>query len=1372
MKMKSIKRKLAVLLAVLLLLPTQPVVAAGENAAVQEEQQESETASEKETASEEEAASEEKSDALADEEEQQESAEETKDEDAEKENASDDEADEADVDAVEEESEEDSEEESSEDLKEESSEGSEEESTEDSEEKSEEGSEEDSEEKSEEGSEENSGEESEEGSEEESEKELEEKSEEKSENESEDDSEEDYDNDSEEESEENAEDGDLEEELILDATPSDAELAEPEELVIYNTGNTEIQVVSYEDFVERELGDAYFEEDGSFIIPIPEENPFFPYEVQFTYDEETTNEWFMDPDDTVEIGGHTFGVSGYFDGETVTQINLEAGGKVVVVYPEEKEFKNNGGISMFSLMPLETDSFTADFTGFTPLELTMVKIESVFAGNRELEDTDRIMWCQDGDDYKINSGSDVIDLSYRTYYGGTSWDMIVGAADQLEASNVHYTVRMNTTNSYDWIQSKVYKPEEDGSFSELTVLSSDYEDYYLDDRELWVGVELDEENSGDDMYVKLDFMEESFENISYSEIRAYEGEHASVEEAEASKNITKQLLDGEGEGYLVPLNEDDSWVTLVAYDSDGQAVGCLPLWIYVWRDSDEVVARLYSTSDDSEVTKSGYDLRLGMKYRTRTLKLKDGYKTNETYRLVLEYKKVNPEGENQVTGAYIGKYESLEALKSSGAEDIKEALFDEDQGYLADFSGGVYVTVIAGTAEEPEKLTFTACIMTAEEEYEPSDSTYVTFEGLVDAEGNSVSCQIPNSNKDDDYADHCFITILVEAGTDLTALSPEFSCIPGIDLYATGSKTPEVSGESVHDFSNGPVQYTASSESEEYQKNYWLQVVEASEGEGVLYINSLADPDAETYVENGVTYSKREMFVDSRYGNKHDILLINIGAQPLAELSVELESDQVELDEYWTLTGENDFEGVTWTENSETWNQAKLRLIKKESVTSGSEISGTLTIKAGGETLMVLTLTGIAGDPGIVTADLPDAVKYVHYGTAIQNNNKYDFNTVSYKLTDGSLPDGMVLKKNGELYGVPTETGEFTFSVMMNNSYSEFTSSEAELTLTVIENTDENVDNATDENYELFERVPDITLSNTRDYTMASVGVFDEWVNLYLDGEMLVEGEDYDAESGSTRLTIRSQTLKADNTEGTHTLSAEFRTSDEQVMKRAAQNYHVTKKSASTNTGSSNDDDSSSSSTSSNQNYDAKKGYLSSQAGIITGDGSGYSHWQQDENGWKLIYADGTTAAGSVIVQADGTSKEQVLWEKVNGSYYAFGADGYLSTGWVYDYMLNEWYCISENSGMWTGWYYETQDGCTYYLNPADGALAHGWKQIDGKWYYLNEVSAAPTWIFNPETKTWFYNVASKTKPWGALYRNEQTPDGYQVDENGVWNER
>ena len=37
------------------------------------------------------------------------------------------------------------------------------------------------------------------------------------------------------------------------------------------------------------------------------------------------------------------------------------------------------------------------------------------------------------------------------------------------------------------------------------------------------------------------------------------------------------------------------------------------------------------------------------------------------------------------------------------------------------------------------------------------------------------------------------------------------------------------------------------------------------------------------------------------------------------------------------------------------------------------------------------------------------------------------------------------------------------------------------------------------------------------------------------------------------------------------------------------------------------------------------------------------------------------------------------------------------------------------------------------------------------------------------ETGDWYYNIRSATWPFGALYRSTTTPDGYQVDENGVW---
>ena len=484
---------------------------------------------------------------------------------------------------------------------------------------------------------------------------------------------------------------------------------------------------------------------------------------------------------------------------------------------------------------------------------------------------------------------------------------------------------------------------------------------------------------------------------------------------------------------------------------------------------------------------------------------------------------------------------------------------------------------------------------------------------------------------------------------------------------------------------------------------------------------------------------------------------------------------QVTLDDYWTLKGKHELSG--FDEINPVKNLAKI-LLSYDGEAYGQEASGTLTFKSDGKTLMVLTLDATIGDPGIVTEKIPNAVKYVHYGTMIQNSNKYDFNTVSYYIVDGKLPAGMEMKKNGELYGVPTETGEFTITVRMKNSYEEFGDCEKEFTFTVEDNTDANVDSTVDKGYELKERVPNIGLYDSNDYTMTSIGVFDEWENLYLDGKKLTEGVDFDAKSGSTRLTIRSQTLKSGNQVGTHTLSAEFRVKEDGTLRRAAQNYQVstngTTNNSSSSSGSSSGSHSSSgsghdsSSSASKITWDAKKGYTSQEKGIITGETDKHSKWEKTEKGWKLNYADKTTAAGSNVKKEDGSTVMQILWEKINGSWYAFNADGYLATGWVYDYNLNGWYYVSENSGMVSGWRNETQDGFTYYLN-TDGSLVHGWKQIDGKWYYFNELATGVTWIYDAEKNAWAYNTASGRRPWGALYLDALTPDGYRVGKNGVW---
>ncbi len=138
---------------------------------------------------------------------------------------------------------------------------------------------------------------------------------------------------------------------------------------------------------------------------------------------------------------------------------------------------------------------------------------------------------------------------------------------------------------------------------------------------------------------------------------------------------------------------------------------------------------------------------------------------------------------------------------------------------------------------------------------------------------------------------------------------------------------------------------------------------------------------------------------------------------------------------------------------------------------------------------------------------------------------------------------------------------------------------------------------------------------------------------------------------------------------------------------------------------------------------DSQKGYRNEEQGVITGANNqavndGYSHWMKDAKGWWLRYSDGTWPMGRAGAYH---------WEKINGRWWAFGADGYISSGWIYDTIYQGWFYMDENQGMLTGWQF-----------------------INGKWYYLNHNSDGTA---------------------GIMYTKRRTPDGWYVKEDGSWDE-
>ena len=120
---------------------------------------------------------------------------------------------------------------------------------------------------------------------------------------------------------------------------------------------------------------------------------------------------------------------------------------------------------------------------------------------------------------------------------------------------------------------------------------------------------------------------------------------------------------------------------------------------------------------------------------------------------------------------------------------------------------------------------------------------------------------------------------------------------------------------------------------------------------------------------------------------------------------------------------------------------------------------------------------------------------------------------------------------------------------------------------------------------------------------------------------------------------------------------------------------------------------------------------------------------------------------------SDDDHDDTQYWNNTDGKW-SFGRNGssYRNEwGYLYYNGSYNWYFFDQDGTMETGWV-TAPDGQKYYLNTASdgkqGAMCTGWKLIDGKWYYFNQEQGASQ---------------------GRLLVGTTTPDGYKVDENGVW---
>ena len=157
--------------------------------------------------------------------------------------------------------------------------------------------------------------------------------------------------------------------------------------------------------------------------------------------------------------------------------------------------------------------------------------------------------------------------------------------------------------------------------------------------------------------------------------------------------------------------------------------------------------------------------------------------------------------------------------------------------------------------------------------------------------------------------------------------------------------------------------------------------------------------------------------------------------------------------------------------------------------------------------------------------------------------------------------------------------------------------------------------------------------------------------------------------------------------------------------------------------------------------------------------------WQWSNDSWHYYATSGAVQTGWL---KDGEAwyylegKEGIMLvglHQVDGKQYYFSRSGAMQTGWKWS--DNHYRYFESNGAMKTGWIKDK--GVWYYLNPEDGIMLVGLHKVNGDHYYFDESGAMQTG-WKQLDGNWYYFQAD-----GSLLKNATTPDGYKVNEEGIW---
>lgn len=895
---------------------------------------------------------------------------------------------------------------------------------------------------------------------------------------------------------------------------------------------------------------------------------------------------------------------------TITMIPVSFAGSADNAQDVQNEKAN---IEVQSMLPLNEVEAALVLNGYSEEQLKNMPLKDVLDmlqdddGNHiKIADDAKIVWAhfkdESGnvihDEYHEIERNETVDLSEYSYKKGYTMEMIVGSGNQLDSDNVRYIVRVYIYNNVEEnISFKIYTQDSNKQRSKLDYNEVRTETYietdkYSSGKYLYISEMIvpGESYKNDDIYIGIDSIKDKHpewtviakERILWDTIEIDANgiinpdmtqENAGYEIKYENINVPRKLC----LYYCNPINIDGELkyqvkdlvvINISVYSNLTVLEGSL----YDLNTTEDVIFSHDKTTENSVYEDENGNKQVKINFIENYM-LKKEFSVNSQYKYKGNFVN-NGQIKNEIVERIVdGEFLNAEEIKQH--PDIKQLILGEDaDGYIADYGkngktfsimltdGNIYLQTIKAKEYyqrfEPEY--FSAPTVGIED-------PFFRITGLK----NNDSYTVENGgvyNLDTYYGYGYQAILLNDPDADLTSIYPEFwyagkeSDEEYFNFYR--GQTPQKL-EQAQDMSKANTQYSVAWKSDESKvRNYFLTVAKKVVGKPKLFVNGP---------------SEREVCLDEYFENKHDVFIANIGDKPMyVTASLSDDAMNVKLDDYWTVGGDNnqylDAFTVTSTTSdySELPNVAKIRLIKDGD--SDGYVTGKLIIESSGSLIdgalnkndnyekYVITLNGKAGNPEINTEKLDNAVKYIPYSNLITTNNIHDWNNVEFSLIDGELPDGVVLKPNGEVYGVPTETGTFKFKVKAHYSNDSFVDSEHEFTLTVDENTDENVNAQIDDGYGVLVRVPEVNLADANMSDQVFEFEYDynaeEFQGFWLDGKLLTEGIDYDVESGSTKITIRAKTF-ANAGEGKHTIAAEYRNSKKE-LKKSAQNYSATKK--------------------------------------------------------------------------------------------------------------------------------------------------------------------------------------------------------------------